>query len=350
MVNFLILISPLIAFLLTFLVMPFWIRKAKRAGLIWEDMNKYGFPKNVAGSGGIVVSISFVIGVLYYIAIRTFVIEGGDDISLKIFSLLSVVLILTIVGIIDDLLGWHHHGLSKRVRICLAFVASIPLVVINAGNSELYLPFFGTLTGNAIRDLPFFGTVNLGLLYPLLFIPLGIAGATTTYNFLAGFNGLEASQGILILGFLSYVAYVTGSPWLSLVGLIMVAALIGFWLYNKSPAKVFPGDSLTWSIGALIAGMAILGNFEKVAVFVFILYILEVIFKLRGGLTKQSFGKPNKDGSLEMPYNKIYGVEHAAIYILKKIKPSKKVYEKDVVLFINGFQLLLIILAARFLM
>ena len=39
----------------------------------------------------------------------------------------------------------------------------------------------------------------------------------------------------------------------------MVAALLGFYLYNKYPAKVFPGDSMTWAIGALIAGMAILG-------------------------------------------------------------------------------------------
>jgi UDP-N-acetylglucosamine--dolichyl-phosphate N-acetylglucosaminephosphotransferase len=311
--------------------MPFWIRKAKAAGLIWEDMNKPGKPKRVAGSGGIVVVMAFILGVLYYVAVRTFVFGDINGISIEIFALLSVVLILTIVGIIDDVLGWHNRGLSKRTRIFLAFAASIPLVVINAGNSTI--------------NLPFLGIVNLGILYPLLFVPIGIAGATTTYNFLAGFNGLEAGQGIIILSFLSYVAYATGSPWLSIVGLIMVAALIGFWLYNKYPAKVFPGDSLTWTIGALIAGMAILGNFEKIAVFVFIPYILETILKLRGGLSKQSFGKPNKDGSLEMPFNKIYGLEHLAIYILKRTKKSKKVYEKDVVYLIHGFQLFLIILA-----
>ena len=88
-----------------------------------------------------------------------------------------------------------------------------------------------------------------------------------------------------------------------------------------------------------------MGNFEKIAVFVFIPYILEVILKARGGLNKQSFGKPNKDGSLEMPYKKIYGLEHAAIYVLKKVRPSKKVFEKEVVWLINGFQLFLILLA-----
>jgi len=324
--------SFIISFVLTFFTMPFWIRKVKKAGLVWEDMNKFDRPKDIAGSGGIVVVVAFVIGVFYYIAIRTFVMGDADGITLNIFALLSVVLLLTIVGIIDDLLGWKNKGLSVRTRIVLAFISSIPLVVINAGASEITLPLLGV--------------IDLGLLYPLIFIPVGIAGATTTYNFLAGYNGLEAGQGIIILSFLSYVSYLNGMSWLAVIGLTMVTALIGFWFYNKNPAKVFPGDSLTWSIGALIASMAIIGNFHKIAIFVFIPYILEMGLKLRGNLEKQSFGKPNNDGSLEMPYEKIYGLEHLAIYILQKFKPSHKVYENDVVYLIHGFQILLIIIAS----
>jgi len=323
--------SFIISFVLSFLTMPFWIRKIKKSGLIWEDMNKPGHPKNVAGSGGIVAVIAFIVGVCYYIAIRTFVMKDTDGITVQIFALLSVLLILTLVGIVDDLLGWKNKGLSRRVRVLLALVASIPLVVINAGSSSM--------------NFPFLGIINFGIFYPLILVPLGVVGATTTYNFLAGYNGLEAGQGIILLSFLSYVAYATGNSWIALMGLTMVAALIGFWFYNKYPAKVFPGDSLTWSVGALIAIMAILGNFQKIAVFVFIPYILETILKLRGNLEKHSFAIPNKDGSLEMPYKKIYGLEHLAIYLLKKIKPSGKVYEKDVVYLIHGFQILFIILA-----
>jgi len=331
MIEILLLLSLIISFLLTVLVLPLWIRKTKQIGFLWEDMNKYKHPKNIAAAGGIVAVIAFVLGVLYYIAIRTFLIESTNGISLEIFALLSVILILAMVGIIDDLFGWRHGGLSVRMRLILAFMASIPLVVINAGTSSM--------------SIPFLGSVNFGILYPLLIIPIGIAGATITYNFLAGFNGLEAGQGILILSFLSFVAYKTGSAWLSLVGLIMVAALFGFYIYNKYPAKVFPGDSITWTIGALIAGMAILGDFEKIAAFVFIPYIIETGLKLRGKLKKASFAKPNKDGSLEMRYKKIYGLEHLSIYILKRIKPSKKVYEKDVVYSIHAFQIVIILLA-----
>ncbi len=207
--------------------------------------------------------------------------------------------------------------------------AAIPLMVINAG--------VHTMMG-----------IEFGLLYPLILIPLGIIGASTTFNFLAGYNGLEASQGILILGALSIVCFLSGSSWLSVIALCMVAALLAFYIFNKYPAKIFPGDTLTYPVGALIACIAIIGNVEKIALFFFIPYILEAILKLRGGLKKESFARLNEEGTLEMPYDKVYGLEHLAIKILKKFK--KKVYEKDVVFLINGFQLLVIVVGFLWLM
>lgn len=326
--NNLLLVSVFLSFLLSFYALPKWIKKCREVGFLWEDMNKVSKNKNIAASGGIIVVISFVVGVLSYIAIKTFIIGGDGEIT-KIFALLTVILILALVGFVDDVLGWTFRGLSIRFRLFLAFMASIPLVVINAGSE--------------IINVPFFGVMDLGFYYPLLLIPIGIAGAATTYNFLAGFNGLESGQGIIILSFLSFVAYKTGNPWLSVVGLCMVASLIVFYFYNKFPAKVFPGDILTYSIGALIACMAILGNFEKIAVFVFIPYIIETFLKLRGNLTKQSFGKVNEDGSLELPYGKIYGMTHLSLKILKKFK--NKVYEKEVVYLIFAIQILICFLA-----
>jgi len=324
---YLLMISILISFLLTVFMLPKWIQKCRKVGLLWEDMNKFGHPKNVVSSGGIIVIMAFVLGVLFYIALKTFLF-GGTIEALKIFALLSVILIVGIIGLTDDLLGWKHQGLSAKLRLALAFTASIPLVVINAGTHTM--------------NLPIIGAVNFGIIYPLLLIPLGIAGVTTSYNFLAGFNGLEAGQGILIVGFLSYVAYFTGSPWLALIGLCMVAALIGFYFFNKFPAKVFPGDSLTYSVGALIAGMAILGNFEKIALVVFIPYLLEIILKARGGLKKHSFGIPDKDGNLKMPYKKIYGLEHLAIKLLNKFDRAT---EKKVVYLIYAFQIVFLLIA-----
>jgi len=319
----LILITIFVSFFCTYLIIPFWIKKAKQIGLVWEDMNKPKSEKNVAGSGGITVVMGAMIGIFLYIAIQTFYFKSSDGISIKIFAMLSTLFLVAGIGLIDDLFGWKKKGLSKRSRIILILFSAVPLMVINAGES--------TMMG-----------FNFGILYPLLIIPIGILGATTTFNFLAGFNGLETSQGIILLSGLSIVMYITGNSWLSVVALCLVASLLAFYIFNSNPAKIFPGDVMTYVVGASIATIAILGNSEKIALFFFIPYFFETLLKLRGKLNKQSFGKPNKDGSLEMPYDKVYGLEHFAIFILKKIKPSKKAYENEVVYLINGFQIVVI--------
>ena len=325
--EFLFLLVILASFLCTYLILPFWIKNAHKNKLISKDVHKIK-GKKVAGFGGLTVIAGVSIGILLYVAVNTFYFNNSDKL-VYIFTLLSVLLISSIIGFVDDLFGWKK-GLSRKIRILIVLFSAIPLMVINAGTSAM--------------NLPFFGYVNFGILYPLLIIPIGVLGATVTFNFLAGYNGLETSQGIIILSALAIVNFITGNSWLSLIALFMIASLIAFYIFNKYPARVFPGDTLTYSVGALIASIAILGNIEKIAVFFFIPYIIESVLKIRGRLVKESFAKVNKDGSLEMPYEKIYGLEHLAIHVLKKYKSSKKVYEKEVVYLINIFQISIIVL------
>jgi UDP-N-acetylglucosamine--dolichyl-phosphate N-acetylglucosaminephosphotransferase len=325
MMDLILLIPFIVSFLTVLFFVPNWIKRAKEEGLVGRDIQKYS-RVFVPEGGGIAVMAAFVLGVMSYIALKTFYFQSTENLP-EILALSSSILIVAVVGLIDTVLGWKK-GLSRRFRLFLVLFAAVPLMAINAGRHEMAFPFFGI--------------IDFGLLYPLLLIPLGIVGATTTFNFLAGFNGLEAGQGIIILSALSLVAYFTGSSWLALVLLIMVVALLAFMFYNFYPAKVFPGDTLTYSVGGLIAISAILGNFEKIAVFFFIPYILEVILKCRGGLVKQSFGKPMKDGSLDMLYPKVYGLTHLSIWAMKKmnIKPT----EKRIVYSIWAFQIVIILL------
>ena len=324
MIN--LLFIPIIAsFLIVLLVMPFWIAKTKEIKLVWRDMNKYS-KKYISGSGGLIVCLGFIVSVLIFVAYRTFYLKTDAYFS-EILATLCVILILCLVGIIDDLLGWIKGGLSKRSRLVLTLLAAIPLVAINAGKSQM--------------NFPFFGAIDLGIIYPLFLIPLGIVGATTTFNFLAGFNGEEAGQGILLLSAVGLVAFFTGSSWLTVISFCMVAALFGFLIFNFSPARIFPGDSLTYCVGGLIAIVSILGNFEKIALFFFIPFILETGFKIRGKLYNQSFGKPKKDGTLENKYSKFYSLNHVAIALLNKTK--YKATEKKVVYVIWIFQFLIIV-------
>ena len=324
MVDLLLLIPVILSFLMVLAMMPTWIKRIKEVGLCGKDMHK-NCDEKVAESGGICVIAGFVLGVLVYIAMKTFYFKTSSNI-IEIFALLCTILIVGFIGMIDDICGWKI-GLSKKARLFWVLIAAIPLMVINAGNASslsLYLN-------------------NSGWIYPLIIIPLGIIGASTTFNFLAGYNGLEAGMGILIISALSAVSFITGNTWLALVGLCMVASLLGFFIFNKYPAKVFPGDTLTYSVGALIAGMAILGDYEKFALFIFIPYFIEIILKVRGKLKKESFALAKEDGTIDLRYEKFYGIEHIALYLIKKLKPSKKVYEYEVVFLIWAFELMFIL-------
>ena len=325
MVNYILMIPILVSFFVTLFMIPSWIKRARKANLLGKDINKFK-KTELPEAGGVTVVTGFVLGSLLYIALNTFIFNTSEN-FIELFALLSTILLITFIAFVDDILGWKI-GLRKRTRLILVALAAIPLIVINAGESEV--------------GIPLLGTIDLGLIYPLIIIPIGIIGATTTFNFLAGFNGLEAGQGILLMFAVGIVAFFIGSPWLTIIALCMAAALLAFLLYNFYPAKVYPGDSLTYAVGGLIDIIAILGNFEKIAVFFFITYIIETGLKLRGKLVKQFFGKTKKDGSLELAYKKIYSLNHIAILLMKKL--GWKATEKRVVYFIWGFQILIIIL------
>jgi UDP-N-acetylglucosamine--dolichyl-phosphate N-acetylglucosaminephosphotransferase len=288
-------------------------------------MNKLKRGK-VSGSGGIMVLLGFLLGTMFFVTYQTFFLTAEN--LTEILALLLVVVFASGIGFIDDLLGWRSGGLSRKSRLAVLFFVSVPLIAINAGRADI--------------NLPLLGAINIGVWYSLILVPIGIVGATSTYNFLAGYNGLEAGQGVLILSALGIVALFTNTVWLSLIAFCMVAALLAFLLFNFCPAQVFPGDVMTYAIGSLIATMAILGNFEKIAIFFFIPYIIETVLKSRGKLVKYSFGKPQKDGTLNEPYEKIYGLEHLAIRTLKSVGvPST---EKNVVYLLWCFQLAIIII------
>ena len=315
------LLPILLGFFITIFAVPLWIRRAKKVGIVGKDVHKENGEK-LAEAGGITVLFGFLIGTLSYVAISTFYFKSADN-FVGIFASLCVILIVALIGFIDDILGWRI-GLNWKSRIVLLIFASIPLVVINAGESSMM-------------------GFEFGLLYPFLFVPLGIVATSATFNFLAGYNGLETSQGIILLSALALVTWLNGSAWLSMINLVMVASLCALYFYNRFPAKIFPGNVLTYTIGPLIAITAILGNIEKIALFFFIPYILEVGLKVRGKIKKQSFARVCEDGGLENRYEKFYGLEHIAVHLLNKFKKNSRAKEYEVVYLINGFQILVIL-------
>ncbi len=229
-------------------------------------------------------------------------------------------MVATIIGMMDDMLGWRI-GLRQRENVLITFLIPVPLMVVNAGNN--------------VMAFPFLGTIDIGLLYPLLIIPLGIIGASNAFNMLAGYNGLEAGMGVVILSTLGLIAYSTGDTVATVIAVTTISALIALLYFNKYPAKVFPGDTLTYPVGAIVAIVAILGDMEKSAVMLFSLYYLEFLLKARGKLRPEWTAKLLDDGSLAVR-DKVYSIPHIAILLLRKMKG--KAYEYEVVVVVLMLQ------------
>jgi UDP-N-acetylglucosamine--dolichyl-phosphate N-acetylglucosaminephosphotransferase len=312
-------LAVIVSFVATWIALRKWIRKAPEIGLLGFDMNKPGRPK-VAEMGGICVIFGFVLGMLMYLGLMTFWLHELNYVG--ILGVLCTVLSMCIIGMMDDVLGWKR-GLRQWQKPIFTLFAALPMMVINSGQSTM--------------NLPIVGAMDLGILYPLLIVPLGIVGASNAYNMVAGYNGLEAGMGVIILSALGYFAFITGKQSAAILAICMVSALIAFLYFNWYPAKVFPGDTLTYSLGALIACIAVLGDMEMIAVMIFLPYAFDFVMQATSGFRKEAFAKVNEDGSLEKPYKGIYHLTHLALAVLKKVKHN--VYERDVVLFICGLEL-----------
>jgi UDP-N-acetylglucosamine--dolichyl-phosphate N-acetylglucosaminephosphotransferase len=318
----------LFSFVLTVFLTKKWIKSANAAQLVGKDMNKPDYP-SIPRSGGLVVAIVICFSLLIYIFLKTFsLVESSSPHVVEAFAITATVLLAGFIGFIDDVLGWKE-GLTQLQKVLLTVPIALPLTVLYVNQTVILLPFLGN--------------VDLGLLYPLLIVPLGVIGSTNGFNLLAGYNGLEAGMGLVIFAVFGFTGLYVGKLWIAFIAFIVYACLLAFLAFNWYPAKVFPGNSFTYAIGALIATLAILGNMERIALWLFIPYFLEILLYLRARVVDrmgdvQAFAKPNKDGSLEMPYKHIYDTTHIAIWVLKRVKA--KVYERDVVLFLIAVQAL----------
>jgi UDP-N-acetylglucosamine--dolichyl-phosphate N-acetylglucosaminephosphotransferase len=314
------------SFFLTWFLTRKWIKSAKDANLVGKDLNKYKKPI-VSESGGIAVALAVCFSLLIYVFLKTFYWKTTTHL-VEVFAIIGTVLLAGFIGFTDDILGWKK-GLTQFQKFLLTIPISLPLMVINAPHTMM--------------NIPFIGMVNFGLIYPLLLVPIGVIGAANGFNMLAGYNGLEAGMGFIIFTTLGVTGVIVEKYWISLIAFIASASLLAFLYFNWYPAKIFPGNSFTYSVGSLIAVIAILGDMERLAVWLFVLYFVEGLLYFRARFIDkagdvQAFANPNEDDSLEMPYKKIYDTTHFTIWFLKKVK--KKVYEKDIVRFLLFVQFL----------
>jgi len=166
------------------------------------------------------------LGFILAFAIATIIYAALDRSSLALARSLWIVLLpLAIVGVIDD------RGNVPAAARYLVQIATAGLALWQFGSfPQPWLDALGP-TGTAIA-------------YALTAI--GFTAIVNLYNFMDGLDGLVAGTTAVQLGF---IALVSGQ---SLWGLL-VAALLGFLVWNWSPAKIFMGDAGSTVLGASVA-------------------------------------------------------------------------------------------------
>ena len=293
--------------LLTFCISWFLIKHLlsffERNNIIALDLHKKKKPKK-ANSGGIPVFFSLMMGIMSYVAVQTFVL-GVTDQMVYLFASVLTILLITIIGFFDDLnrseviLGQRkiRKGLKKWQKPLFTIPAAIPLMAVSAGVTNMYIPFIGP--------------INFGILYPLFLIPMGVVGTANAINLLGGFNGSEAGMGVIYCSFLGIYALLHNELASATIFFSTVGALIGFLFYNRYPARILSGDSLTYCLGAVVASGVIIGNMERAGIIVMTPFIIELLLKLRSKFKASCLGVLRKDGKLDAPYGKkIYSWTH----------------------------------------
>lgn len=152
--------------------------------------------------------------------------------------------------------------LSPAVRVLLAASAFLWLVglIDDLWNIKPYQKLIGQVMGAAL-------VVSTGLCLPWtpwLLVNMAITifwlvGITNAVNLLDNMDGLAAGIALIASAFLTVHLTLSSQPAEALLLAVFSAALLGFLVYNSSPASIFMGDCGSMFIGFFLAGAALLG-------------------------------------------------------------------------------------------
>ena len=211
--------------------------------------------------------------------------RGLTSFHVKLASYLSAILSLqsvVLLGVGDDLfdIRWRH-------KLFIPAIASIPMLVVyfvDYGVTNVVVP---------VQLEQYLGEmVHLGWLYYAYMAAIAIF-CPNSINILAGINGIEVSQSLVIGCLLLandvlslYAAPSTPNPHPStdphLFSIYLLLPFMGvstaLWWHNWYPAKVFVGDTYCYFAGMVFAIVGILGHFSKTLLLLFIPQIINFMY------------------------------------------------------------------------
>ena len=220
----------IIAYLITFFLLPFIIRIAHTNKLFDkpDERKTHNYP--ISSLGGIAIFAGLMLSMLLVYDFKTF----GADFQFY----LAALFIIFILGVIDDIF------ILKAWKKVLGQVATILLLIFKA---HLLIT---NLQG-------FFGIYQLTELQSVCFTFFSLMLLINAFNLVDGVDGLAASLGMVACVLFGLFFVLNGQIPYGILAFSICGSLLAFLIYNFPPAKIFMGDSGSTLVGLVTAVLAI---------------------------------------------------------------------------------------------
>lgn len=240
-----IVIAFLLACMTAYVITPYTIRLAKKIGAVDkpEDERRIN-NKEMPRLGGLAVISGFIVSTIYLIVImaieKSINLFGVENYGIKLAGFLGGIVVLGIVGFIDDVK--QIPAIAKLIgQIIAATIVIMSGVVIE----HINIPIF-KIEFNEVFSI----IVTLGW----------IIGITNAINLSDGLDGLSSGLSLISCISLLIIFATNNSPLIAILLITALAgAIVGFLPFNFNPAKTFIGDTGSNFLGFSLAIISILG-------------------------------------------------------------------------------------------
>lgn len=247
-------IAFVLAFITAYVVTPYSMRLAKKVNAIDNPserrINKVSMPR----LGGLAIVSGFFVSMIYLII--SMELEDKvviDEYHWKLIGFFAGIIVITIVGFIDDCKALH-----PLAKLLGQTVAAIVVMLFGITIGDINIPIFDKLI-----------ELNGFLEYVITWI--WIVGITNAINLIDGLDGLSSGITLIACVSLLIIFASNGSPLISILLITALAGgIVGFLPFNFNPAKTYMGDCGSNFLGFAISIIAILGVAKTYTIIVII--------------------------------------------------------------------------------
>ncbi|MDL2273522.1 undecaprenyl/decaprenyl-phosphate alpha-N-acetylglucosaminyl 1-phosphate transferase [Oscillospiraceae bacterium OttesenSCG-928-G22] len=193
--------------------------------------------------GGLAIFFGFFVSVLLF-----------ADITREIQGILIGVVIIVVLGLIDDI-----TPLKAWLKFIVQILAACVVVLHGVRIDMLTNPIFFSETTVLVFPEPVAWVLTV----------LWIVAITNAVNLIDGLDGLAVGVSTIATFSMLLIAIMVSEANIAMILAALAGACVGFMPYNMNPAKIFMGDTGATFLGFILATMSIQGLFKSYAIISF---------------------------------------------------------------------------------